>query len=619
MKIRTLPKSIQLLLAVSLLGGLLMQSGCKKEDDLIAGGQIFHRNPDYSFRVDQAILYRKDIGDYDTYTWRNTPRWDSYDLYLVSNGFRISFNDPNEVPSIEGAGELLLSRELRTYEWPGVVCNNDPLYRELIDAPDSTYAILHARPDERGVPIGSWQGTFDFYFPRDSLNGQMSIELNNNIKSNSQRELKTGSGSYGRSAYCEDDLGWSIEVSSLRADWYDVEVNMTLRNGGSLSGIYTGPIVVLDLAGCEKWGGDCDSLLTPPNDTTATEQVTTLAGVRDAGFIDGNPGAMSYGALDILLHPFPGVEDIFVCDLGNSVIRQYDGSGLSTLAGTGLAGYQDGTTQDALFNRPNAIAGQFIEFTYTLYIADQNGGSYLRTVDNFGQVETRNLVDENGNTVRPEYLGIEAITVGPNGRLYVINNAYAGPFQNKICEIELLSGGAADTMRVYAGAGISPQPEVVINGPALSAYFNFPKDLVFDPVGNLYVADAHSIRKISTDLQVTTLAGQDESGNFLGLPADYYTNHVVPGGTRIFEGFSSIDYDDFRDRIVATHIGNEIWAFWEENGDQRALLINQAEFGLEDGSLSDALFQRPNAIQVDDHDGTLYVADGATIRRIQLP
>lgn len=56
---------------------------------------------------------------------------------------------------------------------------------------------------------------------------------------------------------------------------------------------------------------------------------------------------------------------------------------------------------------------------------------------------------------------------------------------------------------------VAGQGEGRVDGPALQASFNTPSGIAADAQGNLYVADTgnHAIRRISTDGQVTTLAG----------------------------------------------------------------------------------------------------------------
>src|SRR5690606_14660745 len=73
---------------------------------------------------------------------------------------------------------------------------------------------------------------------------------------------------------------------------------------------------------------------------------------------------------------------------------------------------------------------------------------------------------------------------------------------------------------VYAGFLLSPKDlsgmpaGVLLDGAANASSFNQPASLAVDEQGNVYVADAgnHAIRKIDTEGNVTTIAGNGKAG-----------------------------------------------------------------------------------------------------------
>lgn len=69
---------------------------------------------------------------------------------------------------------------------------------------------------------------------------------------------------------------------------------------------------------------------------------------------------------------------VYVADAGNNSIRQLsrDSSLVSTLAGSGTAGFANGTGQAAQFKNPTGVA---VDAAGTVYVADQ-GSSSLRVI-----------------------------------------------------------------------------------------------------------------------------------------------------------------------------------------------------------------------------------------------
>src|SRR5260370_37975116 len=73
------------------------------------------------------------------------------------------------------------------------------------------------------------------------------------------------------------------------------------------------------------------------------------------------------------------------------------------------------------------------------------------------------------------------------------------------------------------------------NGTNSSARFNFPYKLAVDSVGNVYVSDEHTIRKVTPSGAVTTLAGLAGSpGSEDGAGSDGGVNY--PGGEAVGNG-----------------------------------------------------------------------------------
>ncbi len=145
------------------------------------------------------------------------------------------------------------------------------------------------------------------------------------------------------------------------------------------------------------------------------------------------------------------------------------------------------------------------------------------------------------------------------------------------------------------------------DGPALSARFFNPHGIDVDSVGNVYVADRfnHTIRKITTDGQVITLAGK------AGVKGDT----DGPGNVARFNEPWGLCVDRFGNVFVADTRNNKIRKITPSGNV--TTFAGSGNFGSSDGVGVLSSFGNPTGIDVDDQ-GNLYVADHLThiIRKI---
>lgn len=190
------------------------------------------------------------------------------------------------------------------------------------------------------------------------------------------------------------------------------------------------------------------------------------------------------------------------------------------------------------------------------------------------------------------------LIVAAAGLTYFINRRDAGAV---LGGLHLLSAKKAPVTAVgwpanistLAGGGASG----LLDGAATQARFSDPFGLVFDPSGNLIVADGgenNRLRKISPDGQVSTLAGGAE-GYLDGSSATARFN--TPSGL-------ALDQDG---NIYVADTGNNVIRKVTPQG-MVSTLAGNGQAGYRDGKASAAQFNGPLGVAVD-QTGKVYVAD----------
>jgi sugar lactone lactonase YvrE len=220
----------------------------------------------------------------------------------------------------------------------------------------------------------------------------------------------------------------------------------------------------------------------------ATGAVSTLAGQSGQwGFVDGVGTDARFG--------FPmGITNdgtnLYVADQGNNTIRKIviATGAVTTLAGSGQSGSNDGTGHAALFYGPTGITTDGAN----LYVADQWNNDIRKIVIATRVVTTlAGSANLSGST---DGTGTAALFSSPSGITTDGTNLYVADSNNyKIRQIVIATGvvssltGTADTSM---GSGAA-------DGAGTAATFNWAQDITTDGT-NLYVADSgnNKIRQI---------------------------------------------------------------------------------------------------------------------------
>ena len=310
--------------------------------------------------------------------------------------------------------------------------------------------------------------------------------------------------------------------------------------------------------------------------------VTTLAGSSVAGFNNGTGLAAQFNGPWGIAVDTSG--NVYVADQGNNMIRKITAAGVVTyLAGYTTAGANNGNGTAASFNGPSGVA---VDSTGNVYVADYSN-NMIRKITAGGDVTTlagsTSAGSSNGNGTAASFNSPAAVAVDSTGNVYVAD------YDNNMIR-KITAGGVVSTLAGSTSSGTS-------NGLGTLAKFNHPAGIAVDTVGNVYVAAErnHMVRKITAGGLVTTLAGSTTAGfvDGTGTAASF----ISPDGI-------AVDSDGYV--YVADSANNSIRKITP--GGVVTTLAGSAAPGNANGIGTSATFNDPLGIAVDSN-GSLYVGD----------
>jgi sugar lactone lactonase YvrE len=300
-----------------------------------------------------------------------------------------------------------------------------------------------------------------------------------------------------------------------------------------------------------------------------------------------------------------GAGNIYVADTGNDLIRRITPDrNVTTLAGVARVGSSapgsvDGIGLSARFNSPQGVA---VDAAGNIFVAD-TGSNTIRKIDPSGIVTT--FAGSNGVAGASDGLATKAgfncpggVAADASGNIYVADTC-----NNTIRKIT--AAGVVSTLAGVAGRIGST------NGPSSLALFTHPGSVAVDRLGNIYVAEEgtqcilnphfvcapipnNTIRKVSTDGNVTTIAGTGVSGSA------NFTNVAVDGAGTVF----------------VTDTGNSVIVKITPDAAVTTVAGKVGSFGVVLGDLPGSL-NRPAGIAVDAN-GALYTISENAVLRIQV-
>ena len=237
--------------------------------------------------------------------------------------------------------------------------------------------------------------------------------------------------------------------------------------------------------------------------TTPLGVVTTLAGSGNAAFADGTGAAASFNEpWGVAVIPSSGV--IVVADQLNHCIRLVTPLGVvTTLAGTGSAGYADGAGAGAAFTNPSDAA--VIPSSGVIVVAEAYGNR-IRLITPLGVVTTLAGLSSgfaDGTGASASFNLPWGVAVIPSNGVILVAD-----YNNH--RVRLVSPlGVVTTL---AGSGNN----VFADGTGTSASFSYPRGVAFTPSGSIVVDDTnnHRVRLITLS---TALPACDSTWHHIAL------------------------------------------------------------------------------------------------------
>lgn len=284
-----------------------------------------------------------------------------------------------------------------------------------------------------------------------------------------------------------------------------------------------------------------------------------------------------------------GAGNFFVASQSGVVYRFTPAGTLGIFAGMPqLTGSVDGKGPLALFRNAESVDRDTDGNLFVLEL----GYNHIRkvapdgTVTTLGSASGSGFVDESGAEAKA-LLAPRAIAVAPDGNVYI----------GEYTTIRKLT--RAGVLTAFAGDGSFGDAD----GVGVKASFSSIRSMVVDNAGNLYVAEAHSVRKVTPNGVVTTLAGSSTGGSADGT-----------GRSAFFRFPSGIALDKTGNLYIAD-TDNATIRKLSPDGVVTTVAGASLLRGLVDGTGSAARFNSPKEIATDEA-GNVLVIDTGTVRKI---
>jgi sugar lactone lactonase YvrE len=229
--------------------------------------------------------------------------------------------------------------------------------------------------------------------------------------------------------------------------------------------------------------------------------VSTVAGSTESGYVDDQGTDARFGALFGIAIDNSG--NFFLTDAENFCIRKIDNQGnVTTYAGAGMEGYQDGPADIARFGNMGDL---IVTEDGTLYVCDAHN-LRIRKIDIDGNVTTiaggGDISVSEGPALEVYVHGTMDLAMSQDGNVFFLDS-----WGHRISEL------STDGM-ISVIAGDIQMNSGFADGMGLNARFINPMGIACSDDGLLVVADTwnNRIRLVKKDYEVVTIAGDGNYG-----------------------------------------------------------------------------------------------------------
>jgi uncharacterized protein (TIGR03437 family) len=293
-------------------------------------------------------------------------------------------------------------------------------------------------------------------------------------------------------------------------------------------------------------------------------------------------------------------------DITNQIRKVAPNGIITTLAGSGQIGFQDGPAASAQFFTPVGLA---VDGAHNVFVADVNNG-LIRKISPGGTVSTIagtsifGFAGDEGPALKAQFRFAEGVAVGGDGDLYLVDT---GNFR-----IRAISEDG--TISTVVGTGeFQNTPD---GTPADNATLSAPNLLSFDPSGRLLIADAgdFTVKRINADGRIETVAGFGVQGAGLGEGSVYELNFGGPATDTLLETPRQAVADSNGDIFISDQAVATVYRITPDgNLNVYAGQPGVYKYGGDNIPATSSSLTGPQGLALD-QSGNLYIADPADNR-----